>query len=807
MAAWVFELKQAVRAIRSDAANSALVVAIMGAGLACVIFMALVLDGLILRQLPFPAAEQLLALGTRTIGDTEQAASATFTVGTDADYFGLRSHLAAVAEVGGYTDIPVALSDRGSPEHYHAQLVSTNLLPILGVAPLLGRNFSAADGTEGAAKVVILSYDVWQARYGGDPHIVGRELHIDSVPATVIGVMPPAFGFPRHEALWLPATLVEGKNLVSADWEFNLVARRRDAANDAAVKAALASWFADARRAEPERLRTQEPVAEPLAAFAPRERLFHTLAFVAALLVQLVACANATNLLLARLLGRRQDIALRFALGASTRRITLQLLAHSALLTLIAAAVASIAALIAAQWQQAEFQLAGAAPWRQLTLDARVVLMIVGITLLSIVATAVLPAWQARRAGLSANLRDGASGAGGGSFTRVSRVLVVAAIALSAMLLIGGAVMLRAMQAMQRAPLGIQRQQLLTAKFDLPSNRYGSDVAQLAFYRALTDALRAEPGVVDATVGQVQPGVWADTRDIVADGAERADAAAASVNYGAVDAHALSTFGVPLRKGRFFDDRDTAAGLRVAVVDAAFERAFGAGQPILGRRFRLDPSDAGDTPVTVVGVTDPVNLTSPHDAQRPALFVPLAQAVNRYGIVTLRTRGQPSAFAPRLAEVMRALDADVPLYFIRDYPSIDRENSAAERRASAWFGVAACVALMIAATGLYGVLAFAVSRRTREIGVRRALGASGSRILRDVGARSAAQVALGLLLGVALGNPFAQLMARYAGTVAVHDARIVPCVTGILLLAAVLATWMPLRKALQVAPLVAIRHE
>jgi predicted permease len=798
------ELKNAARGIAKRPAFSCLAVGVLGAGLACVIFMLTLLDGFVLRPLPFTHPDQLLQAGFHGDGGLGDV----FPVNSQ-DLLGIRRQLAGVADVAAAARSTINLSDLDRPERTNGAHVSADLFRVLSVAPILGRDFSDSDEKPGAAAVAMLSWRLWQARYGGDPAIVGRQIRVDAKPTTVIGVMPKDFSYPRTEVIWLPAILAEG---AKADgYSYWVVLRRHADAGNAAIAAAFDMWFADAARADPERFRSQSPQVEPLARMAVDRstRAMLGVMLAAVVMVLLVACANAANLLLTRTLGRSQELSVRVALGASRKRLIAHLLAESLLLSLFATVLALLLARAGVSWQQSLMRQSESFPqWLHFDIDRTVVLFALGAALLTAVVTGVLPALRAGDMAAAGNLRDGTRSVGGGSFARVSRVLVIGEVALSCALLICVGTLVRGILALDHVDLGIDTHHLLTARVALSTNAYPAAADQLRVYERLAGRLREDPQVIDATVGTALPGTYYnEVHDVLPSGIVAADGALPQVYSGAVDEHFRGAYGVKLEQGRFFDSRDRADSPRVAIVDRTFVERFGAGESVLGRQFRLDPRNPEGTTFTVVGVIDALTLDTPGYAAQPAMLVPLSQNMYYIASIAVRTRGEPLGFAPRLDSIMHEVDADAPLYWVRDYPAVISSMTVAERTLARSFAAFGVLALILAAAGLYGVLAYAVGQRTREIGVRRALGALDGQVLRNVLGRSLLQLGVGLAIGVAAGIPFAHRLTASLQSIGPIQPGVVLGALAVLILAAALATFVPARRALRVDPTVALRHE
>ncbi len=805
MTAIFYELRQALRAVMSRPAFSALVVGVLASGLACVIFMLVMINGLVLRPMPFPQPERLLHAGV-----TDGSNDGRLDNVTARDLLELRRRLVEQADVAGYESATINLSDLDRPERFDGAMISANLGRVLGATPVLGRDFIESDEQPGAPPVVLLSDTLWHSRYGGDPGIVGRQIRVNTRSATVIGIMPPGMSFPFREVVWIPATLRE--DVADAENSYVIALRLRDGVDQAAVATALDAWRNDAMRIDPERFRGVRAGVEPLSLYTVNHqtRIVLGIMLAAVVFVLLVACANAANLLLLRTLSRRQELAVRVALGASRSRIALHLLAQSLLLALIAAAIALPLATLAMHWEGDLLRSSpnGVAEWLRFDLDWNVVGMAVAAALLTALATGLLPALRAARESVSTTLRDGSRGSSGGRFVRLSRALVIGEVALSCALLIVVGTMIRGIVAIDRLDLGFDAAHLLSARIGLFTNTYPTGTDQVRLFEKLTERLRGDSQVVEASVATTLPLRFGSNRDLLPEGvAAEGDNALPKARYGAVDDHFLATYGLRLLRGRFFDQRDTASGERVAVVDPAFAAHYADGGDVVGRRFRLDPRSTDGPTVTVVGVIAPLKLDAPGDVPQPVLLAPLRQDPARFVSLVVQLRGDPNAFAPRLNAIMREVDADTPLYWVRDFRAVIAEATFGEHMVAQMFGVFGMIALVLAGAGLYGIMAFSVGQRTREIGVRRALGAPAAGVLRILFVRTGWQLGLGLAAGLFIGMPLARLLTGTLHSIGENDLTTPVVVLTILIGAATIAIIVPARRALRIDPTEALRYE
>lgn len=796
------ELKGAWRRVAARPGYAILSVVVLAMGLGSTLFLLGIINGMMLKPLPFPHAERLVTVGYLPVGETKGIN------GMDADdYLLLTPALKSYDTLGAFTRATVNLTRVEGATRYHGALMTKEVLPMLGVAPVLGRGFSAADDKPGAPLTVLLSDRVWRNDFGADPRVIGRPIRANSQPATIIGVMPPKFAFPFREEVWLPrrarsgdefgadviARLAPGVSIQSARAELESVGGR--------LKEQLAGMRSD-----------QRPVIKPLVTrFVGEEgKTLIWLMFATSILVLLLACANVANLTYTQTIARSRELAVRSALGAARRRLVVALIVETFVLSALATAVALVLAHFGARWIMDALIAAEDEPGYFITfgVDWRMGGYAIAAALVATVAAGLVPALRATGSGVQGALRDGERG-GGRGFARAARTLVVAEIAITCVVLVTAGTFIRALDRIVAFDFGTAANpaQVLTARIGLFPEDFPTPAAQLGFYQRVVDAVRADPAVESASIANALPGTASSGQDAVAAIGEAKPAQGYPVAYlGQVDRYFAETYGIALRSGRTFDERDVDGAEPVAVVDGRLADSLWPGRDALGRKLKYAPDDPESKVLTVVGTFEPVQLEDVDDAHRPALFVPLAQSPSRFVTIAVRTRGDALAFAPRLAEIVRGQNADTPIYWVRTQArSIEMGRIGPVLIAQVFTGVG-LLGLVLAAAGLYGVLSFAVTQRTREIGVRRAVGASQAAVVRTVGDRILWQLGIGLVIGSAIAWPWSSLLLDETMN-AQREPTTFLIAIGTIVLAALVAAIVPLRRALRVDPLIALRHE
>ncbi|MCB1587312.1 MAG: ABC transporter permease [Xanthomonadales bacterium] len=806
MQAFWFEWRTALRSLRSQPWFSALVVLVLAGGLGCVLFMLAAINGMVWQPLPFPNADRLLVVGLVDPSDPQRDADEM----QDLEFLEARQRLSDLGQLAGYSTGTINLSDSDRPERFSGGFVTANFFDTLGVPLALGQGLQTLDEAPNAPLSAVISHRLWQSRYQADPQILGRVIRANGREARVVGVAPANFSFPQREDLWLPQTLDPSRAAGDAKHLLGMIALDSPA-NRAELEQRLQHWQSDrvteqGATAE-QRVLAQLPLAHQVVDRTTRNILNVMLAAV--ILVQIVACANAANLLLSRTLARSGELSLRAALGAGRRRLAIQMLMQSLLLGALATVLGLLLANVGLSWLTATLRASeGAMPlWMRFEYDGRMLAITLTVALLTGVLTAVVPALRASRVAISQAVRETGRGSSGGWFNRIARGLVIVEVGLSCALLILAGMMVRAVANLSDKDLGVDGQGLLTARLGLFDSAYPTPEARLELFKSLGRALREAHGVQSAALSTALPAAmsyYLPSHPVAMNDPGRRLPYA---RVGAVDEAFLQTWGVRLLQGRGFDGRDRSDTAAVAIIDRTYAEQMFPGTDPLGQLILVDAGQPDQRSAQVVGVVDALMLEDPEANYMATVLLPLSQYDASFVSVAVRTLGDPLSYSDELAAIMRQVDPDTPLYWIRDFDQVFEQGIVGERITSKLFATFGLVALILAGGGLYGVVAFSVTQRTRELGVRRALGAPTPRLLRSLLGRSSTEVTIGITLGLALGIVMTMAMAGIVGDMV--SVEVWTCVSVVALLVMVTATavLVPARRALAVDPMVALRSD
>jgi len=765
--------------------------------------------GSVIRGLDFDRGTTLASLSEEDVANGQRGGGVPYL-----DVLDWREQQTSFRGIAAVTNGTVNIADEGSPpERFDGAFVSANLFEQVDGVPIMGRVFNASEDAGLGDPVVILGYDVWQNRYAGDPAIVGKSIRANGVQSTVVGVMPEGFHFPFQEDVWLPlgidplqaergssrvavvARLLEGVTMEQADVQMDQIAAR------------LAAEYPDTNEGVSVWVQSYEDSVMPPAIVAALWTML-----LAVFGVLLIACFNVTNLLLARATVRSREVAVRSALGAGRGRIVRQLLVEAGLIAFLGGLAGVVLAWVGIGAFNAVIVDIEKPYWIDVRLDAPVLLFSIGITAVAAVAAGTVPALRASGAKLQQVLQDESRGTSSFRIGRFSTALVIGEIALSCALLVSAGMMVKSVMNLQALDLGFDASQVFTARVGLFESDYPDDEARWRFYDRLVQDLAAEPGVEAASLTTSLPAVGSPLTRVALEGvayAELRDQPLAYVAY--VTPAYFATLGLDVVEGRTFTDQDVTGSVEVAVVNESFAAMHWGSDSPIGERFRTGTEGAW---LQVVGVVPDVFIGGGgpgfgQAAERSEqFFLPVAQTSGlRFVSLAVRTRDDPGAFGATAQAVVTRIDPSLPIYFVRTMDQTVNAGTWGYGLFGSLFTIFGVVALFLAAVGLYGVMAFSVSRRTQEMGVRMAMGAEARNILGLVLGNGMRQLGLGAVIGLGLGALLVQPMTVLFYEVEPSDPLVYGAIVTTLGLAGLLACFLPARRATRVQLVDALRPE
>lgn len=807
------EMRQALSQLRRSPGFTAVAAGILGLGLGATLYMFAAVKGYMLTPLPYAHAERIMHLERANVLHGFDSMEVT-----QHDFVEWREAQQSFEELAAFYYGTVNLSGGELPERFEGAFITPSAFDVIGQDAHIGRTLVPDDALPGAAPVIVLGYEPWLNRYNGDPGIVGETVRVNGVPGTVVGVMPEGFAFPLIQEVWVPLSIdlsnVERGEGMTVEVFGRLkpgVTLEQARAEFSNIAAALAGRY--------EENENITAVIKPFQReYVPDEaRASISAMFGAVLLVLLIACANVANLILARTAARQKDIALRSALGAGPWRILVHVLTESVVLASLGAVIGWFLASAGMDLTDRVFVAVGVSEpfWIDAELDGRVLLFAACIAVIAGMIAGLAPALRATRADVNDYLKEGSKGSGT-SASKLSRTLVTAEIALSCVLLVCSGLMIRSVINLSSTPLGIEHTDLLTGRIGLPEAQYPDAASQYRFFEQVIERLNADPEVIGATVAGSYPGMGSRDAPYRTRGMEVPEAGQLPrTNFAGVMSNYAEVLGLDLLRGRWFDARERADSAPVVVIGQRLAAAAFPDADPIGRQIMLGRPESEDSIWrTVVGVVEPTTLgaleaagLTAADRDVPSVFIPLSQAPQRFLTVAVRARGEPMAYAQSLREAARVVDPDIPVYWVRTLDDWIWTSGFTSRLVSTLFGIFAFIAVALAAAGIYSVLAYSVSQRTREIGVRRALGAVDGRILNMILGQGAWQLGIGLGVGLVCAVLFARLISVMLAGVSPFDLPTLLGVALILLAVAVLASLVPALRAMRVNPMEALRYE
>jgi len=793
------DLRFAVRSLRRQPGFVAVALATLALGIGTTTAMFTVVNGVLLKPLPFHDPRAL------TIIQIVGVNGLLFPL-PDADFLALRQSHPAFERVAVYAPTTFNLTGAGTPEVVRAAWVTGEFFSTLGVQPQLGRFIANADDAPGAPPTVVLAHGFWTRRFGANPAAIGQTIRLNGIDCTIVGVARPGLRFPHRELeLWRNRTV--GPPPRRGPFYLMGLARRQAGVTDAAVRANLDSVTATLKQQHgPGDWTLQsQPLTEALIGDA-RTPLYLLLGAVGILL--LIALANVANLLLARAAARQRELAVRAALGAGRARITRQLLTESAVLSVTGGA---LGALLGLGLTRVLLPLGELIIPRlsEIRVDTKVMVFAVGLSLIAGLLFGTVPALQASGADLIEPLRDDQRAGAGRSRRALQRSLVVAEIALALMLSIGAGLLIRSLARLQHVETGVDSHNVVTFSLSLPRARYADESAARIFYDRLIERLQAVPGVERAaTAVSLPPDQLTVTDNFTAEGQRFAvGESSPPATLMIVSESYFGALGIPLMRGRLFDSRDREGAEPVVILNRTLADRYYPNGDAVGRRFRIGGTERPNNQwMRVVGVVGDVKYNGLAEPVEPAFYLPFQQESWSSQYVVVRAAVDPSSLAGSLNEAVWSIDRELPIARVRTMDRLMGEASADSRFRAYLLGAFGGLGLVLAIIGVYGVMAYAVAQRARELGVRAALGARPKDLVGLVVKDAGLLAAFGIILGLLGAWMLTGLTERLLFQVTPRDPATFIVTATILAGAALLASWLPARRAGRTDPIGVLRQ-
>ena len=768
-------------------------------------------NAVILRGVPFPDPDRVVAMGTRDARNRQMGVSYY-------DFLDWREAAKSFSDISLMAQPTFNVSEPGTPpERYNGAYVSASTFQLIGTQAQVGRGFIAEDDLDGARPVAVLGYSIWQSRYAGDPNVIGKTIRINDLLATVVGVMPPGMQFPPNTDLWLPfgqATINRGQSRQMRNYQ--VIARLADGVTIPQAQSELATITARLARDYP---KTNEGIVPTVVTYNERAvgnqiRLVFFSLMGAVGFVLLIACSNVANLLLARSAERAKEVGVRVSLGASRGRVIRQLLVESMMLSLLGGLAGLPLAYVGIRIFDSLTQNVGKPYWMEFSIDPIVLAFFFAICLITGVVFGLAPALHVSKTSLNEVLKEGGrSGSSGIRAHRWTSGLLVVQVALTLVLLAGAGFMMRSFFMLYRLDLGFETPRLLTMQVNLNDRRYPTSEDRNAFARRLTERLAGIGALEAVTTASNFPLGGGAGLELTIDGRTDPNARRPIVTMLSVGAKYFDTVGIRILRGRGFTDSDQTPGRGAVIVNQRFADMYFKGEDPVGRQISVTEEGQNGIDLraqTVIGVSTIVRQRDIENIEPdPVVYVPYFTGPNmgRTVAVIVRTSGETAAAVPLIRQAVLELDADIPVFNVRTMDELLAQRRWQYRVFGGMFAVFAAIALLLAAVGLYAVMAYSVTQRTQEIGVRMVLGAPPGEVVWLFLRRAFVLVGIGLTIGMSgafgVGRLLQSILVQSTG----RDVPVLVSISLLMIVVAVTACVWPARRATRLNPVAALRYE
>jgi predicted permease len=809
----VQDLRYAMRQLRKNPGFTAVAVLTLALGIAVNATMFSMVSAFLLRRPPGRDPERVAVVTTI---DPAQGFLADASMVSMPNYLAWREANHVFADTAAVTeDLMASLTLQGQSQWIHAANASPNYFSVLGVTTQIGRTFAANEDQPGRDHVAILSHELWERQFGSDPLVVGRTIRLNRENYSVIGVMPATFrlmGFTPQ--LWTPLVAAPADQTAAArhDRSLYLFARMKPGVTVDQARAELGTLALRAQQSFPDSEKGWGATVRTLPDF-----LIYAFSISTALavimttvgFVLMIACANVSGLLLARATGRRKELAIRRALGAGRVRLVRQLLTEGLAIAFLGGAAGLLLTYWGINLVRASLTFNDAISSVQVTLDWHVLVFAGAVSLACAILCGLAPSLNASRTDITTNLKDESRAASPSrSRSRLRTMMVSGEVALALFLLVGCGLLFRALSEIEHQKLGFETDHLLTANVSLDKARYGDSSHQIAFARDLISRLQHVPGSEGAAIVSSLPATGAGSVSLRIQGQPELppNQVQTALDFVATSDY-FRTAGITLLRGRTFTETDDASRPRVVIVNQKFVDRFLPGQNAVGKQVRLEASGVEPGWSEIVGVVGNVKTYSEATRDDPEVYEPFLQRPQSYFFVMVRTASDPNVLASALRSTVAAMDAELPLAHEMSMPAVIEGQRAGNPFFVHMLGAFALLALILAAIGIYGLIAYSVGQRTHEIGIRMALGARSHDVMRMVLGEGMKMTAVGAAVGFAMALPLPKLFGAIFFDLHVSEPEVYFVVPAAILIVAMLATYIPARRAARVEPMSALRQD